>query len=389
MDNLRALAMLLGILFHASLAYAPSMRDVWPTADMVTSTALESFAWGSHLFRMPLFFLISGYFTHMLLRRRGTQGLLRNRYERILLPFLTALPICLLMLAGMIVWAAGSIADPSPTLMRMRQVIREEDLGNIPITTLHLWFLYYLFILVLALLALRRSVIFRRLEEWSRFMHPSIYLAVPLLATPALATRSIPHPPPDGLLPELWALIFHGGYFVMGHLLFQDRSTLRTCGRYWLPLLVLGILLYLWLLPMIHSGTPTSTADPGHVWRVLLSAFAGFFLTMGVLGLGKQVLDLSHPLARYIADSSYWLYLVHIPVLFIIQFLLMDRAWGLWPKFLCSVAGTFMVGMVTYHTLVRHTLIGLMLNGKKPGQRKKPRELASPSIPAQIMERRA
>ena len=33
MDNLRALAMLAGVVFHAALAYSPLMHMIWPPAD--------------------------------------------------------------------------------------------------------------------------------------------------------------------------------------------------------------------------------------------------------------------------------------------------------------------------------------------------------------------
>ena len=39
-----------------------------------------------HGFRMPLFFLVSGFFTAMLWRTRGLRALLKQRTTRILLP---------------------------------------------------------------------------------------------------------------------------------------------------------------------------------------------------------------------------------------------------------------------------------------------------------------
>ncbi len=60
MDNLRAVAMLIGIFFHAALAYSPYIHNVWYVADPAKSMVLDFFVSISHLFRMPLFFLISG-----------------------------------------------------------------------------------------------------------------------------------------------------------------------------------------------------------------------------------------------------------------------------------------------------------------------------------------
>ena len=88
MDNLRALAMLLGIFFHASIAYNPMMANLWLSADTQHSEVMQMVAWFTHLFRMPVFFLIAGFFAMMLLEKRGIKGFLVHRFKRIGLPFI-------------------------------------------------------------------------------------------------------------------------------------------------------------------------------------------------------------------------------------------------------------------------------------------------------------
>ena len=84
LDALRAGAMLLGIVLHAALAYTgipiwPTVDDAWPPFMAINNII--------HGFRMPLFFLLSGFFTAMLWQRRGLGGLLIHRVKRILLPW--------------------------------------------------------------------------------------------------------------------------------------------------------------------------------------------------------------------------------------------------------------------------------------------------------------
>ena len=93
MDHLRALAMLAGVLFHAALAYSPLMHPIWPTADTGRSIVVDGAAWFLHLFRMPLFFVVAGFFAALLVARRGLGGLFRNRCARVLLPLLLFLPL--------------------------------------------------------------------------------------------------------------------------------------------------------------------------------------------------------------------------------------------------------------------------------------------------------
>ncbi len=56
LDNLRALAMMLGVLLHAGLAYAHPAQAIWIATDTTSSTAVDAGIWFVHLFRMGLFF---------------------------------------------------------------------------------------------------------------------------------------------------------------------------------------------------------------------------------------------------------------------------------------------------------------------------------------------
>ena len=130
MDNLRALAMLAGVVFHAALAYSPQVHDVWATADADGSVWVDAIAWFVHLFRMPLFFVIAGFFAALLVRRRGIAGMLRNRAARVLLPFLVFLPLVVGALSWLTHDAAASVRQLSPVLAWIKQTTQEQ--GSLP-----------------------------------------------------------------------------------------------------------------------------------------------------------------------------------------------------------------------------------------------------------------
>jgi len=85
LDALRAFAMLLGIALHISLSFFPTF---WSVQDSRSSSGgwYDEFFFSIHGFRMPLFFLLSGYFTAMLWQRRGLKQLLWHRITRIGFP---------------------------------------------------------------------------------------------------------------------------------------------------------------------------------------------------------------------------------------------------------------------------------------------------------------
>jgi hypothetical protein len=84
-----------------------------------------------------------------------------------------------------------------------------------------------------------------------------------------------------------------------------------------------------------------------------------------LLGLGLRFLNGFSPARRYLADASYWIYLAHLPLVLGLQLLMRD--WPLpWPiKFALLVGVTMAVLLISYHWLVRPTVIGALLNGRR------------------------
>jgi glucans biosynthesis protein C len=86
LDALRGVLMMLGVVLHCALAYLPDSS--WPFVDWTASSwNLKLITLGVHMFRMPAFFLLSGFFGALLWQRRGARAMLKNRIERIVLPF--------------------------------------------------------------------------------------------------------------------------------------------------------------------------------------------------------------------------------------------------------------------------------------------------------------
>lgn len=91
---------------------------------------------------------------------------------------------------------------------------------------------------------------------------------------------------------------------------------------------------------------------------------ATWLMTFGMLGLFRRYMSQPNATIRYLADSSYWLYLIHIPLQFE-----MAIHMGLWEangflKFAIYNIATFAILIPSYHYLVRPTWLGYMLNGR-------------------------
>lgn len=90
LDALRAWMMLLGLVFHVTWLFQPEY--FWNTrTDPQGHVGFQYFFGWVHVFRMQAFFVIAGFFAHLLVARRGVVSFLKNRCWRVLLPFVVSM----------------------------------------------------------------------------------------------------------------------------------------------------------------------------------------------------------------------------------------------------------------------------------------------------------
>jgi hypothetical protein len=68
---------------------------------------------------------------------------------------------------------------------------------------------------------------------------------------------------------------------------------------------------------------------------------------------------------RYLSDSSYWLYLAHLPLVVAGQIVLRGVAWPPFAKFVVLTVVSTALLLASYEWCVRRTWIGVLLNGKR------------------------
>ena len=138
--------MLLGLVLHSSASYNIGEDDIWPRDPYATTLFLNYLNSLIHVFRMPIFFMVAGFFGSMLFYERGPKPMITNRLNRIALPFI----VFLLLLHPIIISALDFTSQSfNATLTEI-----STTLTMLPRTTYHLWFLYYLLLLTLFSFAL-------------------------------------------------------------------------------------------------------------------------------------------------------------------------------------------------------------------------------------------
>lgn len=388
LDALRAGALLLGLVLHASLAFFP--QQIWIVADDSRSVGAAWLFFAIHLFRMTAFFLIAGLFAHMMLARKGWWGFAKDRLNRIAGPLAVFWTPVMAGIITALVWNAhvsglitpGAPPPPPPTY----------DWTNFPLT--HLWFLYVLMVFYAVLLLARmvmgwldRSGAVGRAADrlMGALIGPwtPVVLAAPLalamwLDPKWIAFFAVPTPD-DGLVPDTAALVGFGLAFLVGMGLNRRRDLLdRISG--WTPVF-LGLSLGAGIIGYQLAGGPrlTPMVEPTAAKALAAGviALAVYASALAATGLCLRFLSGHSPVRRYLADASYWIYILHLPLIMLAQVWAQDWS-GPWFLKLAGVSiGVFAVCLVTYELLIRHSFMGRWLNGRRvPWRRPAPPALA-------------
>jgi peptidoglycan/LPS O-acetylase OafA/YrhL len=367
MDNLRALAMMLGVVFHSALAYSPRLIDSWFTSDQQNSDIIEFCVYFLHLFRMPLFFFISGFFAVMMIEKRSARAYLQNRSKRILLPFVLFLPLLIGSILFLVSWALVNVDNPPVFL----QFLGSSEAKKMPPSTMHLWFLFNLYLFAIMAACLHRMTLFSHTFSSPFTLKLFFLLILPMLLLPALLSQASPLPAADKFYPQLWSFGFYGVLFLAGGLFFKHQQLLKDLFRYQTFLLVISVIAYSYYYNQIPTELNVKVAQESPIFNLshsvlaLAEAIVAVYMTLYCLMLGKRFLNIQNPALTFMADSSYWTYLMHIPILLFIQFQLLNLDINMWVKYVLSVAVTLLICFASYQLLVKKTLIGRMLNGKK------------------------
>ena len=347
LDLLRAFAMMLGLLMHASLTYNhvdPGLLPDW--IDLMMSWI--------HLWRMPLFFVLAGFFGCMILQRRGAAGFLQDRLLRV----------------GMTLLVFASIYDPLKTLIY--------NLPNPPLGLQlgHLWFLYYL----MGVCAVASGV------AWVMSRSGLIQTAANVLAWPAKKPWSLslylipiiiltPFARPDrglhAITPEafgdfhLLPFLYYSLWFGMGAALYWHRQTLSIlrhrgviAGSFVLAVLTTLGIIYAQVSPNVFEAQRYN-------WAIYCSAVSSAAWCLFFIGLCHRLLNKENPVVSWFVELSYPIYLLHLLPSEILGGVFLKLGWSAGLAFWPTVLGAFISSVVAYYMLIKFTPLDWLLAGPK------------------------
>lgn len=337
LDNLRVAMILMVVVHHAAQAYGPP--DWWYVHDGRHAGVLATLSAVGGAFRMSLLFFVAGYLVPRSADRKGAWAFARGRLKRLGIPFLVGAATIIPTL--MYVYYTRYRGYPPISFPRY-YVDVFLGFGEQPADWTgpiwpdlqfgHLWFIQNL--LALSLLYLAARAIARFAGRISRRPAPALpmpgYRALTAftIALAAVAFLVRIRYPLDEWVPlaefiqaEPARLAQYTAFFTAGILAYRNdwlTQLPRRIGYIWLGIgTTLTALLFL-------TGTDRRYFAPGGAslasacWTLVETVLC-VGLCVGLLTLFRDIATGHNRLTRAMADSSYTIYIVHLPIVVALQ----------------------------------------------------------------------
>lgn len=335
LDFLRAFAMLLGLAVHAPLIYY--YPDVALELGIEDIPEPELWVWLMLGFitswRMPLFFLLAGFFSILVIRKRGSLSFLGDRAVRI--------GITLLLVA----------------------FLYDYTDGRLDFTLGHLWFLYYLLFFCMIFVFLYHFPHFNRLYSKPLSSILLLVFALCLILTIPLAgllnnnwdTYTFLSPPERYGDIKSGNFVYYFAYFLGGTVLYTNQKIFTLIARN-KPLLSIALFAIVVMVLQLFFETD---------FRLYLMAkgMSSLFWCLLFLGLATRMILSRNAILDWLVELSYPIYLFHLLAIIVFSGELFKAGFGQVSVILLSIAFGFVSSVVMYYLFVKFTPINWLING--------------------------
>lgn len=285
----------------------------------------------------------------MTFERNGSEGLIRKRLPRILVPLIVTWATLNALQVTFLAWYRGQ--DVASALQ-----------GGVPLY--HLWFLVdlmvFIFFASMLLPLLRKRPGFGdRLDSLSLagamvFLTLTSYLVSVAARATGIAYESIMH------LTTLFRLASYAPFFAIGALMYGREQLRLTFFRIPSIAMFFALPIALFAQKFSHDGHAV-VRECSHLVEILMA----WICVAAVLRLFHDLVNKESALARFLSDSAYTVYLFHHIVVVVTGVFLFEYALNYWLKFAIVCILSIGSSMLIHVLLIRKSHIARFLfNGK-------------------------
>ena len=401
LDFVRAMAMLLGLVLHVCIFFMPVDNYRWVAGEYSGDPVNRWLLNFIHLFRMELFFLMAGFFAELVIFRKGFGNLLKDRTKRIVLPFIFAV-LFMVPLHFFVTNVNGfysSTLDGYGIFERYKALFFWGAFADKPIydqtdILAHYWFMYYLIVIYLSHFILRPVVNFvlqnKALNRFWAFCLEHRYgvFLLGLVSLPFQYSLTDLFFPPSGYDAPVLDIAFYGLYYVAGILLFKSRALLKhlasNCWFYFFASIPFFIFLdtptknFSYGASVVVDITSWKISNFNYLheglfyggWSKVMIAYGRavscWLMCFAFIGLAHRFLNKPNPTIRYLADSAYWVYWIHMPLTFGLSKAgqQLESVNSLTKSYVILLVSTVIIYW-SYNTFVRYSVLGDFFMGRR------------------------
>ncbi|MCO6185731.1 acyltransferase family protein [Rhizobium sp. L1K21] len=358
-DFVRAVYLLLGVPFHVAVAY--STHFDWSVPSPERSPVLTFIADMLHTARMPGFFVIAGYFSFMILSRKGVGVFFQERMVRLGVPLITAtltiLPLQMVIQTYFEVSNGTLDADAFGSTLIARLTHFDEPWIS------HLWFLYILIGLTVGISILARilqtgrfETIYRNIAEFALRNGAMSILVVAFVCTQLAVALPRLEALGGSKLMALLSYLQYTPYFLIGGAIYLSPV---AKGRY----LGVGVLAGISGLVLAY----VATWEGQTVWSRTVFLVSGFFAALLVTGfvanMAQRHFNRANRTIRNIADASFSIYLFHHPIIYVLVGLFAKVDLPPVLEFVIITPVTAVLSYLLHKAVAANRITALLFNG--------------------------
>lgn len=343
--------------------------------------------WIVHSFHMPLFFVLSGFVLGIAARRSGLAKQVRSRWKRLAVPFLVGM---------LTVIPAIKLVGLFFTSLKPETANREAaklTFDNVfSLQPQHLWFLEYLLFLSLIVLGVwalwRRSAISERIDAKIRMPLLVLLIVAPVAAVYLDGGWEASYQP-DTMVPNLALAAYYLCFLAAGWVLSTEDGFRTAIERAPGTKLLIGAAL-LWASYSAYLDQPYPLPTGNSLTRLAVVAgavAAAWLVISGLWGLSARLFASPGKRVKLFADCSYWMYIVHLPILVFVESELARTSLPVLLRWLLAIGITAFSCVISYALFVRGRFLGRLLGeGPRPPSQKPASEGPVATVPADVSQ---
>lgn len=336
LDLLRSIIMFFGPTFHASML----LSGAWGFQYYFTEdTRLDAVLDFTHYFRMELFFLISGFFSSLVISKKGAESFIENRMKRIILPTLSSIFLILPLISFEMlflfsdkniddyltykhIWFLVTLSVISLVIMisPRKATCLMEKLANI--LNLSSWFYALILMCVLVYACITFNVVLAKLELDSANIILSIFQINPV--------------------------INYASYYIIGMILFFMNKTMSPLWS------IISVLSYcIWFIAF-----QSDIESIAYLCKISKNACA-LLICLGIFSFFKGIRIKESNVVVFLTKIALPFYLCHLPILLFLSWIWVRLDISSNPYYFITfiIPSNCILSMIVGYQMTKHKLI--------------------------------